>query len=87
MLSNINIIGGGSCFGRFTERLQAELQGLDLYGLYNRLKIYSPENEEKVNANWLGGSILGSMPESEKWVVTKKEYDEQGPSCLDRKLA
>ncbi len=87
MLSNINIIGGGSCFPHFTERLQRELQELDLYGFYSRLKIYSAENEEKVNANWLGGSIMGSMPENDKWMVTKKEYEEQGGmACVERKL-
>lgn len=86
MLSNINIIGGGACFGHFTERLQKELQELDLYGFYSRLKIYSAEAEEKVNANWLGGSIMGSMPDNDKWMVGRREYEEQGAGCLERKL-
>lgn len=63
------------------ERLQRDLSGLAPSGV--RVKtVVPPERKFSV---WIGGSILASLSTFSQCWITRKEYDEYGPSAVIRK--
>lgn len=80
-------MGGGSAFPHFVERLQKELNDNDVFGYSNKLKIFTTlDKEEKFCSSWLGASIMASMAGFDKWVISKREYEENGAIQIEKKL-
>ncbi len=48
-----------------------------------KVKIIAPP--ERKYAVWIGGSILSSLSTFETMWISKREYDESGPSIVHRK--
>ncbi|XP_013077417.2 uncharacterized protein LOC106063566 [Biomphalaria glabrata] len=81
LYTNILLSGGTSLFEGLASRLQQELTSL------------SPQNPQaKVHARrdrhlaaWIGGSVFAALPTFQQLQITKKEYQEAGPSIIKRK--
>ena len=76
LFGKIILTGGSSLFPGFADRVQKELE------------ILSPATKIKISSagkysSWLGGSILASLPQ-QPMCITKEEYDESGPSIVNR---
>ena len=68
-------------FPGFEERMQKELTALASPTM--EIKIIAPP--ERKNKAWIGGSILASLSTFKSMCISKKEYDEYGPSIVHRK--
>lgn len=79
--ANIILSGGTAELPGFTERLQKEI-ALVTPTQHKKLKITA--SQECVYCVWIGGSILTSLSSFCKMWITKKEYDEHGPSISQR---
>lgn len=45
----------------------------------SKMKVFTTnERNEKSISSWLGATIMGSMKMFDKFVISKKEYDEHG---------
>ena len=63
-------------------RLNTELRALTPDSF--NVNIIAPEDRQ--NLGWFGGSMLGSMDSFiNDWMISKDEYDEQGPNIVHRK--
>lgn len=81
MFENIVVSGGTSRLPGFTARLKKEITGLVPDGM--KVKIFAaPDRRHGV---WLGGSIVASLSNSPKTVVSRREYTENGPVIVHRK--
>merc|ERR1711936_1057724 len=49
-----------------------------------KIKIIAPP--ERKYSVWIGGSILASLSTFQQMWITKQEYDECGPSIVDRRI-
>ncbi|KAK3089812.1 hypothetical protein FSP39_006712 [Pinctada imbricata] len=78
---NIVIEGGSTMFPGFSDRLQKEVSALLPKTM--KVKIVSPP--ERKCSVWIGGSILASLSTFQQWWITRQEYDEYGPSIVNRK--
>lgn len=65
----------------FTERLQKEIKAL----APTRKTIRIIDDLERQHAAWIGGSILTSLSIFERMWISKREYNEYGPSIMHRK--
>ena len=72
LLSNIVIAGGNTMSIGFPERLQQEIQQLNVE---SNVKVIAPH--ERKYSTWIGGSIITSWLNNDG-IVTKEEYDETG---------
>ena len=81
MFANIVLSGGSTMFPGIAERMQKEITALAPPTM--KIKIIAPP-ERKYSA-WIGGSILASLSDFQSMWITKKEYDEVGPSVVGRK--
>ena len=81
LYANIVLSGGTTMFPGFADRMQKEITALA--PPTTKIKIIAPP-EGKVSA-WIGGSILASLPTFPQMWISKKEYDESGPSIVHRK--
>ncbi|XP_070580867.1 actin-1-like [Ptychodera flava] len=77
---NLYLSGGSSMYPGIVERLQQEMSNL-ISGRRARV-IGAPEREYSV---WIGGSIMASLSTFQKMWVTKQEYEEYGPTIINRK--
>ncbi|XP_024080551.1 actin-related protein 6 isoform X2 [Cimex lectularius] len=78
---NIVVVGGSSQFAGFKERLFKDVRSSapDEYDV----RIHVPDNP--ITFAWEGGKLLSKDPEFYTYVVTKEEYEEEGPTiCLER---
>jgi actin-related protein len=96
MWQNIIVSGGNSCYRGFQERLKFELE---LKSQNSRVKIHAASDIERTSEKadkmksvvdraicpWLGGSIMGSLGSFHDIWISKKDYDEYGPSIVDNK--
>ncbi|CAF3306266.1 unnamed protein product [Rotaria socialis] len=73
--------GGTTMFPGFSERIKKELTVLAPSNTRIRIGT-APIRELSV---WIGGSILSSLSTFQKMWISKKEYDESGPSIVHRK--
>ena len=48
-----------------------------------KIKVVAPP--ERKYSVWIGGSILASLHTFQQMWISKAEYDESGPSIVDRK--
>jgi actin-related protein len=63
------------------DRMEKELKALAPSTM--KVKIIAPP--ERKYAVWIGGSILSSLTTFENMWISKREYDEAGPSIVHRK--
>ena len=78
--SNILLSGGSTMFPGIAERMTKEMTSLAPTA---KIKVIAPP-ERKYSA-WIGGSILASLSTFDKMWISKQEYDECGPSIVNRK--
>ena len=81
LLNNILIAGGNTCFSNFNERLQKELFVL----VPSIVKVKCLNLNDRVNASWLGQAIISSLGSFQPMWVTRSDYEECGPSIINRK--
>jgi len=74
---SIALAGGSTLIKGFGTRLESELKKLDTSSKFKISQI-----KDAQYAAWIGGSILASLSSFSSWVVTKKQYEESGASCL-----
>ncbi|KRX07396.1 hypothetical protein PPERSA_03229 [Pseudocohnilembus persalinus] len=87
LIQNIMIVGGNSQTLQFEQRLQKEITDIDIFGLQNKCKTFTPPNkEEKLYSSWLGASIVGSMNTFDSMLMTKRDYEEHGSILIERKI-
>lgn len=86
LLSNIVIAGGGSCFEGMPERIKVEIEKL-VHASAPGFKVrqLSTNVTERALCAWIGGSILASLGSFHEYWLTKKEYEENGATVVDRK--
>ncbi|XP_062393475.1 actin, cytoplasmic 1-like isoform X1 [Sardina pilchardus] len=78
---NIVLSGGTTMCPGFADRMQKEITSLAPSTMWIKMVAY-PERKDSV---WIGGSILASLSTFQQMLVSKQEYDESGPSIMDRK--
>jgi len=81
LFSNIVLCGGTSLFEGLGERLQGEMIALAPSTM--KVKVIAPP--ERKYSTWIGGSIVASLSTFESMWITRKEYEETGPSIVHRK--
>lgn len=81
LLSNIVLSGGTTLFPGFADRLTKELTALVPSTM--KVKVLAPP--ERKYSVWIGGSILASLPSFQHMWITRKEYNESGPTIVHRK--
>ena len=81
LYANIVVAGGSTLFSGFADRLCKELAALAPPTM--KVKVVAPP--ERKFSVWIGGSILASLSTFKPMWITKKEYDEEGPSIIHRK--
>jgi actin len=77
---NVVLSGGNTMFPGIADRLSNDLSRQS--GGLRVMVIAPPERRHLV---WIGGSILASLSMFEEMWISKKEYDEYGPSIVGRK--
>ncbi|KAI7897818.1 actin family [Cokeromyces recurvatus] len=83
LFNNVIVTGGNTLFPGFTERLSNELPMM-VPG--SKVKVHAFGNQiERKSSSWLGGSILASSETFNQLWITKKEYEEVGPSIIETK--
>jgi actin-related protein len=80
LFSNIVISGGSTVFKGFSERMNKEMTNLSPS---MNIKIVSPSDRK--HSSWIGGSVMGSQLTFNPMMISKKEYDVDGPSIVHRK--
>lgn len=83
LLNNIVLSGGSTCFTNYKERLESELA--KKLPSEVKVRVISPDNKEKLQSVWIGGSVLAGLTTFESQWITKQEYDERGPVIVDQK--
>ena len=81
LYANIVLSGGTTMYAGIADRMQKELQNLAPGTM--KIKIVAPP--ERKYSVWIGGSILASLSTFQQMWISKKEYDESGPSIVHRK--
>jgi actin-related protein len=80
LFANIVISGGTTMCEGFADRLNKEITALNKV---MNVKIFALPGRKDLA--WVGGSIFASLPPFPKMVITKKEFDEEGPQIVHRK--
>jgi actin-related protein len=78
---NVVLSGGNSMFPGIVERMEKELRKL----ANPTLKINVTAAADRKYSVWIGGSILASLSTFQEMWISKEEYDESGPSIVNRK--
>lgn len=81
MYSNILLAGGSTLFPGLPERFEQEMKSL----APPKAKIRIAAKVGRRHSAWLGGSILTSISTFQRMWISKKEYEEIGPSVVHRK--
>ena len=83
LLSNVVITGSGSLIKGFPDRISGELSRM-----YPTAKIRvaaAGMAVERKFGSWIGGSIVASLGTFHQMWISKKEYDEHGPSIVEKR--
>lgn len=82
MYKNLVLAGGNCLFSGIEDRIKKDLSKLkpDV-----RVDWYKETGKRRLNATWIGGSILASLTDFDSKWITKAEYDEFGPSIVNKK--
>ncbi|KAK0062931.1 actin gamma [Biomphalaria pfeifferi] len=81
LYTNILLSGGTSLFEGLANRLQHELTSLNPQN--PQAKVHA--RRDRHLAAWIGGSVFAALPTFQQLQITKKEYQEAGPSIIKRK--
>jgi actin-related protein len=81
LYSNIVLSGGSTMFPGIADRLAKELTQIVPQNM--KIKVIAPP--ERKYSVWIGGSILASLSSFSTMWISKREYDESGPSIVHRK--
>ena len=81
LYANIVLSGGSTMFPDTEERMQKEM--IALAKPSQKIKIVAPP--ERQYSTWIGGSVLSTLLASQQKWISKKEYDEAGPSIVHSK--
>jgi actin-related protein len=81
LYGNVVLSGGTTLYPGVADRMQREISALAPSSMKVRI-IAPPERKYSV---WIGGSILASLATFQQMWVSKKDYDECGPSVVHRK--
>ena len=81
MYANTVLSGGSTMFPGIADRMQKEITALVPSSV--KIKIIAPA--ERKYSVWIGGSILASLSTFPQMLISKLEYDEEGPSVVHRK--
>ncbi|CAC5424414.1 Actin, larval muscle,Actin, clone 403,Actin-104,Actin, alpha sarcomeric/skeletal,Actin-2, muscle-specific,Actin, cytoskeletal 3A,Beta-actin-like protein 2,Actin, indirect flight muscle,Actin-103,Actin-46,Putative actin-9,Actin-65,Actin, cytoskeletal 1A,Actin-42A,Actin-4,Actin-71,Actin-75,Actin-85C,Putative actin-22,Actin, alpha skeletal muscle 3,Putative actin-28,Actin, cytoskeletal 1B,Actin, muscle-type A2,Actin-8,Major actin,Actin, adductor muscle,Actin CyI, cytoplasmic,Actin, macronuclear,Actin, cytopla len=81
LYGNIVLCGETSRTPGIIERMQSEIT--KLAPLIKKIKVKTPPDIK--NSAWVGGSILASLPTFQQMCITKEEYDEIGPTIVNKK--
>jgi actin-related protein len=82
LLSNVVLCGALSQTERVPERLRDALANLSLK---DQPRVIAAAPKDRAMANWIGGSILASLPVFQEVKVDKKEYEEAGLGAVMKK--
>jgi len=90
LLGNVIVAGGGACLGPTDQALPDFIRENVESVIHQhtpgwRVKVLSPNFQERSVCSWLGGSILGSLGTFHDMWITKDEYDEWGSAIVNRK--
>ncbi|KAH0781316.1 hypothetical protein KY290_000914 [Solanum tuberosum] len=80
LFANIVLSGGSTMFPGITERMSKEITALA--PSYTKVKVIAPP--ERKYSSWIRGSVLASLSTFPKMCIVKAEYDEMGPSIINR---
>ena len=70
----------------FPDRLREEIEAIvHQHTLGWRVKVTSPNVNERSICSWLGGSILGSLGTFQDMWISKQDYEEYGSAIVNRK--
>ncbi|GFR57770.1 actin [Elysia marginata] len=81
LYANIVLSGGSTMFPGIADRMQKEITALAPPTM--KIKIIAPP--ERKYSVWIGGSILASLSTFQQMWISKQEYDECGPSIVNKK--
>ncbi|XP_050392332.2 actin-3 isoform X2 [Patella vulgata] len=81
LYNNIVLSGGSTMFKGFGSRLNKEMSVL----AGKRIEVTEQANRKY--ASWIGGSILGSLPEFSSYYITRADYEETGAKIVHTKCA
>uniref|UniRef100_M1BVI0 Actin 2 n=1 Tax=Solanum tuberosum TaxID=4113 RepID=M1BVI0_SOLTU len=80
LFANIVLSGGSTMFPGITERMSKEIT--ELAPSYTKIKVIAPP--ERKYSSCIRGSVLASLSTFPKMCIVKAEYDEMGPSIINR---
>lgn len=83
-LQGILLTGGSSLFPGLKERLEREMVETCPSSAKVRLTVSQSQAERKYSV-WIGGSILASLGSVQQLWMSKAEFEEHGPSLVNRK--
>ena len=83
ILMNVVLVGGSSLIDGLPQRLHDELTRM-YPSTRVRITASSIPVERKF-ASWIGGSIMSSLGSFHQMWISKKEYDEHGPSIVEKR--
>jgi len=81
LYQNIVLAGGNSMFPGINERMKKELKALAPASM--EPTVFAPP--ERKYTVWIGGSILASLSTFSHMYISRAEYNESGPSIVQRK--
>ena len=81
LFNNLVLTGGSTLFPGFTERIVKEMTGIA--GATTKVKVVAPS--ERLYSVWIGGSVLAALSTFQQMWITKAEFDEAGPTIVNRK--
>jgi len=78
------MVGGNSLMNGFVEKFEKSLY--EIAPQNTKVKIFAyPKSFERKFSSWLGASILASTGSFQNLWIGKFEYEETGPSIVERK--
>ncbi|KAG5630618.1 hypothetical protein H5410_002335 [Solanum commersonii] len=80
LFANIVLSGGSTMFPGIAERMSKKITALA--PSYTKIKVIAPP--ESKYSSWIRGSVLASLTTFQKMCIVKAEYDEMGPSIINR---
>jgi actin-like protein 6A len=86
LFGNIILTGGASVAEGLSERLKNELDRIVYFAAASgRNRVITAAANERPHGAWLGASIVASMGSFHELWVSRREYEEYGPSIVDKK--
>ncbi|RCI12298.1 hypothetical protein L249_0274 [Ophiocordyceps polyrhachis-furcata BCC 54312] len=83
LLANVVVTGSTSLINGFNDRLNNELTAM-YPGLKVKLHAAGLSTERRFGA-WIGGSILASLGTFHQMWISRKEYEENGPTVVEKR--